>query len=157
MKVCPSCLWKNEEDSLTCAMCGKRLPEREKKVQVFGSTLKVNPKKRPKRSRIKHKPSDGKLPEVMKEVAFRNLKEYGEPTCENCGLKFREYRYSNVSHIRKRSTDPDKRTDVDNMEVLCSAENFWGMKDESCHTTWERNDHKTFNELKGSRKGQVGT
>lgn len=151
------CKWKYPETESECPRCGKPKPE-DNMVRQWNSTVKADPSKKPKRSWIKPKKSDKKLQKAMREVGLQHLADNGgKAYCENCGLQLPELRYSNISHIKKRSTSPELREEVSNMEVLCSAQNFWGSKDESCHTVWERNDYEFFKELEGSREGEIGT
>lgn len=152
MIICEECDWRYPEAYDECPRCGKGTPE-DNMVQQWNSTLKADPKKKPKKSWIKPKKSDGRLREAMEQVGIEHLKKNnGKAFCENCGMPIPQLRFSNISHIKKRSTHPELRVEVSNMEVLCSSQNFWGETDDSCHTAWERNDFKKFKELQDSRK-----
>lgn len=158
MIICNYCDWRYPDDYTACPRCDKPAPE-DNMIQQWNSTLKADPSKRPKRSPIKSRSRKGnKLKKAMKRVGKKHLEENnGRAQCENCGMILPELRYSNISHIEPRSTAPEKREDEDNMEVLCSGENFWGKKDESCHSVWEANDYEKFRKLENSRYGQKGT
>lgn len=158
MIICDECDWRYPEDESQCPRCGENPPE-DNMVQQWNSTLKADPQKKPKRSYISSVSKKGnKLKKAMKEVARKHLRETGNmPRCTNCGMRLPELRYSNISHIEKRSLNPELREEVSNMEVLCSAQNFWGKKDESCHTAWERNDFELFESYHNQRTNQMGS
>lgn len=77
--------------------------------------------------------------------------------CSNCGKLIREMKFENVSHKKTRGSRPDLAEDHDNMEILCSFTDYLGtdaVKDESCHTLWERKRFDRFHELKNKRTDQ---
>lgn len=64
--------------------------------------------------------------------------------CDNCGMEIRELKFENISHIRGRGVRPDLREDPDNLRILCGPMDYWGRKDESCHTLYDSKKLEQF-------------
>lgn len=146
------CGFKHDEDK--CPICGKEVEKGVQKVQLWNSTLKANPKKRPKSSGYIKPKKSGKrnLAKTMREyVKERYPGTSGKNIpCDNCGKVIKTIKFENVSHIEGRGAAPAKAHDFENLEILCGPTDYWGEKDTSCHTLWERRDFEAF-EAKGSK------
>jgi len=152
--ICKKCDWKFDPDEYdNCPMCGKPSPSGPDMVRQWNSTLKANPNKKPKRSPIKPKKRDPRLKEAMMKRAETEIKEARAEgraiRCGNCGLKIREIKFENISHRETRGSHPEKSFDQENMDFLCGPTDYWGKKDTSCHTLWERGKIDEFNAKKG--------
>lgn len=157
MYICDECLWKFDPDETdNCPMCGEPTPEEPKMVRQWNSTLKANPKKRPKRSPIKPSRRGNELKEVMKErarIEIAEAKAEGRLVrCGHCGKRIQEIKYENISHRQSRSVAPEKRTSLENLDFLCGPMDYWGQVDKSCHTLWGQNRIKEFEAKKNKFK-----
>lgn len=166
--ICSNCRGKVYEPNPgdDCPYCGEPFnTPRDNKVQQWNSTLKADPTKKPKRSGyIRPRKKGAKnLAKTMRDFVHQVYPGYNGQavTCSNCGHKIKTLKYENISHIEPRSLAPGKAHDFENMEILCGPTDYWGQKDESCHTLWERGQLDKFKQkgknhgiVKADKKGQ---
>lgn len=145
-----TCGWKHKE--VKCPACGQTAPI-DKKVKIFGSTLKADPSKKPKQNTLVKKFKKGFVSRAgsMKEYVNHRYPGYksGPVPCDNCGKMIDVLRFENVSHVLSRGARPDLAHDFNNLEILCGPNQFVSVVDKSCHTLRHTNmiefNKKTIN------------
>ena len=80
------------------------------------------------------------LAKTMREYAEWRFPGYsgGPVQCDRCGRLIKTLKYENISHRVSRSRDKKLAHSYNNLEILCGPTDFYGKKDDSCHTRHEQ-------------------
>lgn len=131
MAIC-KCGFKHQDP--VCPICGEKVIEKKRKI--YRIPARSNGRKN--------------MAKIFREyILFRYPGYDGRPVpCDNCKMKISTIKAENISHIEPKSLNPKRSDDFQNLEILCGPMDYYGKKDESCHTLWERNEFEKYHKKK---------
>lgn len=127
------CGFKHGEES--CPICGKHVDKPKKRYRYL-------------KARSNGKTNMAELFRRYVEQRYPGYNGYSVE-CDNCGKLINELKFENISHTKGKGAHPDLACNPVNLKILCAALDYWGEKDNSCHTLWER---KRFDEYHAKRQ-----